>query len=346
MFSNFREEMDKGLFIPWPLLKNFLKTVGPLSYILANHPRSLIDNLPAYKKRLEAHRLPWEHIDHEGHYNSTNQIQHYLEHLEPQNTPPERYLRPTRFCESDAPEIRALAQHLRDQYPSDEDFAHAAFHWVKNNKYLVFKPIRGALSVFRSKGGVCLDQLSLLAAIARAGGIPARYRLYGLSPTQELYDVLVAPDPILRETFQSLGFLDALHGEAELFINGKWVNGDPTFSDNLSVGLGVALSELGKEPGWRVRVEKSLDIRFEGFPLMFRQFMMPLFIVLRQLVDEVNDSLDDLRRKGEKRLSEITIDEYKETMKRKRIRPVLPTVEEARAFRQRGTEQPHPLSTD
>jgi hypothetical protein len=346
MLDHFREEMDKGLIIPWPLLKNFLKTVGPLSYILANHPRSLIDNIPSYKKRLQVHRLPWVHIDHEGSYNATSQVEHYFEQLEPLKPASEKYLRPTRFCESDSPVIRALVKHLRDQYPSDEDFALAAFEWVKNNKYLVFKPMGGALSVFRSKGGVCLDQLSLLAAIARAGGIPARYRLYGLSPTQELYDVLVAPDPILRETFQSLGFLDALHGEAELLIKGRWVNADPTFSDKLSVGLGVSLSELGKEPGWRVRVEKSMDIRFEGFPLFFRQFMTPLFVALRHLVDDVNASLDDLRVKGEKILGEITLDEYREKMRRKLIRPVLPTVEEARAFRQHGTEQPQPLSTD
>jgi hypothetical protein len=345
MFKKIREGIDKGLLIPKPLLKNFLKTIGPLSFIVANHPESLIQNISSYKLRLRNHRVPWAHIVDESKYDSTKLLnKKILDNLGQLKYENKKYLRPTLFCESDAPEIRALAEQLRAESKSDEEFAQAAFNWVKNNKYLIFKPIGGALQTFKTKGGVCLDQLSLLASIARAGGIPARYRLYGLSPTQELYDVMVAPDPILRETFQSLGFLDAMHGEAELKVNGKWINGDPTFSDELSVGMGVGLSELGEEPGWRVRTDKSMDIRFEGFPILFRQFMVPLFIVLRNTVDNVNDSMDQIREKGRKILEEISIEEYNKKMKKKHIKPVLPSVDEVKEFRKRALEEPNPTT--
>ena len=346
MFRKISEGIDKGLLIPRQLLKNFLKTIGPLLFIVANHPESIIQNIPSYKLRLRNHRVPWAHIADESQYDSTKLLnKKILDNLGQLKHKNKKYLRPTLFCESDAPEIRALAEQLRVESKSDEEFAQAAFKWVKTNKYLIFKPIGGALQTFKTKGGVCLDQLSLLAAIARAGGIPARYRLYGLAPTQEMYDVMVAPDPILRETFQSLGFLDAIHGEAELKVNGKWINGDPTFSDELSVGMGVTISELGAEPGWRVRVDKSMDIRFEGFPLLFRQFMSPLFIVLRNTVDTVNDSMDQIREKGRKILEEISIEEYNKKMKKKHIKPVLPSVDEVKEFRKMALEEPKPTAS-
>jgi len=136
-----------------------------------------------------------------------------------------------------------------------------------------------------------------------------------------------------------------MHGEAELKVNGKWINGDPTFSDELSVGMGVNISELGAEPGWRVRVDKSMDIRFEGFPLLFRQFMLPLFIVLRNTVDTVNDSMDQLREKGRKILEEISIEEYNKKMKRRHIKPVLPSVDEVKEFRKMTLEEPKPTAS-
>lgn len=334
MFKKISEEIDKGLFIPLPLLKNFSKIVGPLIFIILNHPEYLIMNIPSYKTRLKRHRLPWVHINNEKKYDSTKFLKNNYHNLsllgDIEN---KKYIRPTRFCESDSLEIRAIASELRAENKSDEKFVQAAYNWVKNNKYLIFKPIGGALQTFKTKGGVCLDQLSLLAAIVRAGGIPARYRLYGLAPTQELYDTMVAPDTLLRETYKALGFLDAMHGEAEMKVNGKWIHGDPTFSDELSAGLGITISELGEEPGWRVRVSNSIDIRFEGFPILFRHFMFPLFLILRHTVDSVNDSLDQIREKGKTILENISIEEYKKKTRKKLIKPVLPTIEEVERFR-------------
>jgi hypothetical protein len=290
---------------------------------------------------LNRHRIPWTHIDDEKRYDSTSQLKKkFVDNAKFLNNvlPDKKYLRPTRFCESNSLEIQALSQEIRAETESDITFARAAFNWVKNEKYLVFKPISGALQTFKTKGGVCLDQLSLLTAIARAGGIPARYRLYGLVPTQELYDAMVAPNPIIKETYESLGFLDAMHGEAELMVNGKWIHGDPTFSDELSVGLGIPISELGEEPGWRVRVPKSGDIRFEGFPVLFRHFFIPLLIILRKTVDDINDSLDKIRENGRKILTETSIEEYNKKAK-KIFKPNVPSISEVKSFRENISQE-------
>jgi hypothetical protein len=147
---------------------------------------------------------------------------------------------------------------------------------------------------------------------------------------------MVAPNPILRETYETLGFLDALHGEAEMKVNGKWISGDPTFSDELSVGMGISISELAGEPGWRVRVTKSIDIRFEGFPKIFRHLTTPLLLILRQTVDNVNDALDELREKGRDILEKTSVTEYSKK-KKKTFKPVVPSISEVSTFRKHMT---------
>jgi len=144
MFRKISDGIDKGLLIPRPLLKNFLKTIGPLSFIVANHPESIIQNISSYKLRLRNHRVPWAHIADERQYDSTELLnKKILDNLSQLKHESKKYLRPTLFCESDAPEIRALAEQLRAKSKSDEEFAQAAFKWVKTNKYLIFKPIGG-----------------------------------------------------------------------------------------------------------------------------------------------------------------------------------------------------------
>lgn len=328
-----KEKIGDEKFIPWPILRNFLNYLGPISLIIAKHPGFVFENMPAYKARLKKHRKPWAHIKDESAYDSRK----ILTKRDFESLPPirnETYLRPTSLCECDAPEIRAIAKKLGAGKLSDWEFANAAYNWVMSKKEMIFKPMGGALQTFRTKGGVCLDQLCLLAAIARAGGIPARYRLYGLTFTQQVYDTWVEPNQIIKESYESLGFLEAMHGEAELFVNGKWVAGDPTFSPGLNAGLGLPITYLGEEPAWRVRVEGRGDIRFESFPAMFRYFMIPVLIVLQKTVDEVNESLDEISKKGWKILDEIGIEEYNK-MKKKTFKPVVPSISEVKDFRKK-----------
>ena len=327
------EAIDKGFFVPWPMLRNFFTTIGPLSYIVLKHPEVIKGNFSHYYIRLKKSRVPWAHIANESKFDSTKTLsKEDYEDLPPIRN--EKYLRPTRLCECDAPEIRAIAKKIGAGELSDIEFAHAAYKWVMEEKEFVAKPMIGALQVFKTRGGVCLDQLSLLAAISRAGGIPARYRLYGLSFTQPLYDILVEPNPILKETFEMLGVLDALHGEAELYVDGKWIAGDPTFSPALAAGLDMPITYLGEEPGWRVRADGSGDIRFEGFPAAFRHLVIPTLMIILKTVDEANKTLDEIRIKGNEILEDTSIEEYNKK-KKKTFKPKIPTMDEVKEFRKK-----------
>lgn len=332
-----------GYLIPWSMMRNFLIQVGPLMLIVGRNSKFIFENMPAYKARLKKHRRPWAHIKNESKFDSRNKLKEndYKDLPQIKN---ETYLRPTRLCECAAPEIRAIAKNLGAGLLSDEEFAKAAYNWVMFEKKLVFKPLKGALNTFRTKGGTCLDQLSLLAAIARAGGIPARYRLYGLAADQQIYDLWLEPNPILKETYDTLGFLEAMHGEAELFINGKWVPGDPTFSPELNAGMGLPITPFGEEPGWRIRVKGKGDIRFESFPAGFKHLMIPLLIVLQKSIDQINDTMDELREKGKELLDEIGIEEYNRRNK-KQFKPAVPSISEVQAFRRKMKEEKNVVTT-
>ena len=324
-----KEMVDKGNIPPFPLMKNFIKTLGPLLYVIAKNPKTLIKNFPSWKKRIELSKPPWAHIENESIYDVTKS----LDKEDFENLPPirnEKYLRPTRLCECDSPEIRAIAKKLGAYEKSEIEYAKSIFYFVKNQKYLVFKPMRGANGVLKSKGGVCLDQMSLLIALARAGGIKARYRLYAFSPTDELIDVMIKDDPVLKETYELLGFLDSLHGCAELYINEKWMQFDPTFSDELEAGMGLPITEFGEEPAWRVRLPER-DIIFEGFPIFFKNLLIGMALFLRNTVDNVNKKLDEAREKGRDIINEIGKNEY--NRRKKHFKIEMPSMEEAKAFR-------------
>ncbi|MCD6448272.1 MAG: transglutaminase family protein [Thermoplasmata archaeon] len=326
-----QEKIDKGDIPPMPLIKNFFKTLGPLSYAVARNPKVMFNNLKAWKKRIAVSKPPWAHLEDESMYDSTKM----LREEDFRDLPPvsdEKYLRPTRLCDCHAKEIRAMAKKLGAYEKEPLEYAKSIFYFVKNQKFLVFKPMGGAIGVLKSKGGVCLDQMSLLIALARAGGIKARYRLYAFEPADEMADVMLRNDPVLYETYQMLGFLDSLHGCAELYIDGEWIQLDPTFSDVLEAGMGLPIAEFGEEPAWRVRIPER-DIIFEGFPATFKEILSALAFALRHTVDAVNAKLDEVRNKGEQILREMGKEEYNRR-KKKQKKVELPSIEEVRAFRQ------------
>ncbi len=326
--------VDKGNVPPPAILKNFAKTTGPLSYAIARNPGTVLKNSKAWGKRLKKSRMPWAHLDDEREYDTTKFFDEddYRDLLPVRD---EKYLRPTRLCEYDAPEIRVLAKKLGAYDKDPMEYAKSIYYFVKNHKYLIFKPMRGALGVLKTKGGVCLDQMSLLIALARAGGIRARFRLYAFTASQELDDILLKDNPILRETYEMLGFLDSLHGCAELYIDGKWIQLDPTFSDELEAGMGLPVTEFGEEPAWRTRIPER-DIVFEGFPVLVRSLLIGMAFLLRETVDGINKKLNDIRKEGMNILDEMGKEEYNEK-KKKKIKIDVPDIYEVRAFRQNET---------
>ena len=140
-----------------------------------------------------------------------------------------QHLDPTFYLDSDNPQIVAFANESIGSATTDKDKAVNLYYAVRDgfryNPYnLRMKPEEVTAShLLKAKEGHCIDKAILLAACARAVGIPSRL---------EFADV---KNHISSERFVDMLKSDifAMHGITQLFINDKWVKCTPAFNKEL-----------------------------------------------------------------------------------------------------------------
>ena len=155
--------------------------------------------------------------------------------------PPEStYLQPTHFIDSDAPAIREFA---RDASKAAQDglervvqLYRAVRDRVLYDPYVDITNPRSyrASDVLALGRAYCVGKACLLAAAARAAGIPARVgyadvRNHMTSP--RLY-ALLGTDVFLW------------HSYADLYVDGRWVKATPAFNSSLCDRLGLHVLEF------------------------------------------------------------------------------------------------------
>lgn len=145
------------------------------------------------------------------------------------------YLRPGEYVDSDAPGIVAFARQVCGEAVDDIAKAVRLYYAVRDD--IVYTPYCDFRSreTFRasaclSRGsGFCVAKAALLAAAARAVGIPARVGF------ADVRNHLTTPK--LRQLMGSDTFI--YHGYAELYVAGKWVKATPAFDRGLCEKFGV-----------------------------------------------------------------------------------------------------------
>ncbi len=145
------------------------------------------------------------------------------------------YLEPTRFIDSDSREVIAFAQHTTRGVPSDTEKAVALYYRVRDDirydpYHIDFSPeALRASTVLRRKSGFCVEKAIVLAASARAVGIPGRlgFAIVRNHLTTER----------LRQRMKTDVFV--FHGFTELFLEGRWVKATPVFNLSLCQRFGV-----------------------------------------------------------------------------------------------------------
>jgi transglutaminase-like putative cysteine protease len=143
------------------------------------------------------------------------------------------YLASTEFIESAAPEITALAASLRRATP--QETAVALFDWVRDEvRYDPWAAIDGrewyrATKVLERRSGYCVQKAVLLAALARAAGIPTRLGFADVRNHQS--------PPKLRELMGTDVFV--FHGYVEFRLGERWVKATPAFDEGSSRKAGV-----------------------------------------------------------------------------------------------------------
>lgn len=139
------------------------------------------------------------------------------------------YLQPTQFIDSDVAEVIEFARSsvgaAKTEIEQGVKLYYAVRDGVRYSPYgITFEPVRFKASwMLREQVGFCIQKAVLLAAAARAIGIPSRLGF------ADVRNHLATPR--LIELMRTDAFI--YHGYTELYLAGRWVKATPAF--NLSL---------------------------------------------------------------------------------------------------------------
>lgn len=154
------------------------------------------------------------------------------------------YLKPTYFIDSHTPEIIAFANENTQGAANDTEKAVKLYYAVRDGfRYDPYhvdlrEEAMKASATLKRGSGYCGEKATLLAASARAVGIPSRLSFADVKNH-------LSTEKLLRMLRSDIF---VFHGFTELFLNGKWVKATPAFNKSLCEKFGVAPLEFnGKD---------------------------------------------------------------------------------------------------
>ena len=149
--------------------------------------------------------------------------------------PDPEYLKPARFIDSDAANVVVFARDAAGRSGGERERGIRLYLAVRDG--VVYDPYGDysdpgsyrASSVLERGRGYCVSKASLLAAVARAAGIPARV---GYADVKNHMT-----SPRLYETLKT--DIYRWHSYTEMFLEGRWAKATPAFNLSLCERLGV-----------------------------------------------------------------------------------------------------------
>jgi len=179
----------------------------------------------------------------------------------------EKYLRPTLYCNCRAPDIIALAHELGAFKKTPFEYATAAFEFSKRQIALEIVSFDDVVPVLKRGTGTCIHKISVFIALCRAAGIPARYKFYALTILDTWMQSSFERAPLMKQWYDAMGFF-MLHGEGEVFIDGKWIPADVGAEPTRQAASGLPVTKLGEDSIglWLFPIPGTI-IRRESIPL-------------------------------------------------------------------------------
>jgi len=237
----------------------------------------------------------------------------------------EKYLRPTRYCNSHAPEVIALANELGAFEKSDREFAEAAFDFAKRKLTLEMLPMDGVEDTLRRGTGTCVHEISVFVALCRAAGIKARYKLYTPTLSNEWNDTFLV-DPLLKKWYNSMGYF-MLHGEGEVYVDGKWFVVDVGPTPERQAASSMPITKFGEDSigVWLNSVPGS-EMHLESFPYGMDFLLRLAYKIAPGTFDKINTGILEQIEMGRKIIEEVGGEEAYDEMIRKKAKKV-PRVE-------------------
>ena len=147
----------------------------------------------------------------------------------------ENFLQPTEFLNYDDESVREFAERNSVGAKDEREKAVRLYYAVRDgfqyNPNILDLRREGlkASDLLKRNRGYCVEKAVLLAASARAVGVPSRLSFY-IVRNHIATDKL---EKILKKNYL------VFHGAAELFLDGKWLKTTPAFNKNLCRYLNV-----------------------------------------------------------------------------------------------------------
>jgi len=155
-------------------------------------------------------------------------------------TEPNEYLKTGYFVESEADSIVRKAREIAGDAADDVEKVKRLFYWVRDNiKYNVYSKIlvrdeHKATRTLERGDGNCMQKATLLCALLRAAGIPARLGFADIRNHQ-----------IPKDLEEAMGTnLFVFHGFVEALIGGRWVRLTPAFDIKTCEQHGIVPAEF------------------------------------------------------------------------------------------------------
>ncbi len=141
----------------------------------------------------------------------------------------DRYLKPTEFIDFNSPEVRGFVNNcVSDACSINENMVRLYYEvrdTIKYDTYNVFfdPPFFKASQTIKNGYGFCIPKAILLAAAARAIGIPSRLGYVDVTNH-------IASDKIIKRMRTNVF---VFHSYTDLYMSGKWVKATPAFNKTL-----------------------------------------------------------------------------------------------------------------
>ncbi len=193
--------------------------------------------------------------------------------------PFEQYLQAGYFVNSDAEEVIDFAHRHTKPEQGDKEKAISLFYAVRDgfkyNPYNIGVNMRATDVLGRSEAH-CVDKACLLAASARAVGIPSRLGFGAVrnhlatSPLEEILQTDVL----------------AFHGYTELYLEGKWVKATPAFNKELCERFDVEPLPFDGENDCLFQQEDRNEGKFMEYIADYGQFAdIPIDLFVKTMME-------------------------------------------------------------
>lgn len=152
----------------------------------------------------------------------------------------QEYLRPTRFIDSQHPDIVEQTKRITSKGQNEAERAIALYYWVRD--HIRYNPyaVSGDAEAFRASAtlqageGWCVPKALLLAALCRAAHIPARV---GFADVRNHLSTERMRQAMKTDIFY-------FHGYTSVYLHQKWVKATPAFNIELCQKFGLAPLEF------------------------------------------------------------------------------------------------------